>query len=376
MSRVPRRRFLKVLAASSAGAVAFTGCQPARRDLAAQSRVRLAEDVLAAYDNWYATACGQCAAGCGVIVRVVEGRGKKVEGNPEHPVNRGKLCARGQAAVQEEYHPDRLRGPLVRTGERGSGALAPITWEEGLARLAERLRALQQDGRGGQVALLTPPLRAQRALLVERFVGAYGPQWLRLDPLAETPLREAVRRVFGQERLPEFDIENARYVLSFGADFLETWLSPVHYGVEYGIFRQGAYDAEAFRPRGADRPRGYLVHVGPHFSGTAANADEWVPIRPGREGALALSLAQVLMAEGLGDPSRTGALGDRAALEAYQPERVAQETGVAAVRIRQIARDLATHRPSLVLGGGTAGAQPNGTASLAAILGLNALLER
>src|SRR4051794_27822948 len=116
-----RRQFLQVLAASGAGAVMFTGCQPPRRELQAQSRVLLAEDVLSAYENWYATACRGCGAGCGAIVRVIEGRGRKVEGNPDHPVNLGKLCARGQAAVQEQYHPDRIRGPLMRSGERGSG---------------------------------------------------------------------------------------------------------------------------------------------------------------------------------------------------------------------------------------------------------------
>src|SRR5262249_53230414 len=157
---------------------------------------------------------------------------KKLEGNPDHPVNRGKLCARGQAGVQEQYHPDRVQGPLRRSGERGSGAFTPISWDEALNELVGRLHALQQQGGGGAVALLTEPLRAHRAQLVDRFARAFGAQWLALDPLAETPLREAVRRVLGQDRLPAFDIQNARYVLSFGADFLATWLSPVHYGVQ------------------------------------------------------------------------------------------------------------------------------------------------
>src|SRR5687768_16512900 len=83
-----RRQFLRVLATSAVGAVAFVGCTPPPRELAAQSRVRLAEDLVSAYENWYATACRGCDAGCGAIVRVIEGRAKKVEGNPGHPVNR------------------------------------------------------------------------------------------------------------------------------------------------------------------------------------------------------------------------------------------------------------------------------------------------
>ncbi|HEY3109114.1 MAG TPA: 4Fe-4S ferredoxin, partial [Chloroflexota bacterium] len=285
-SELSRRELLALGTAAAAGAVMFTGCQPAPRELMAQSRVRLAEDVLTAYENWYATACRQCGAGCGLIARVVEGRAKKLEGNPDHPLNQGRLCARGQAGVQEQYHPDRIQGPLARRGLRGpAGPLLPDSWDQTLRTLSARLRQIQAEGRSGEVVLITPPLRGHRALVVDRFAKAYGAAWLTLDLIGEAPLREASRRVFGQERLPDFDIANARYVLSFGADFLGGWLSPVHYGVEYGRFRQGSYRAgQQFKPRaGAPgaRPRGYLVHVGPHFSATAANADEWLPVRPG-----------------------------------------------------------------------------------------------
>src|SRR5262245_55816435 len=105
---VSRRHFLRIVTTTTAGAVAFTGCKPAHHEMVAQSRALLAEDILSAYEDWYATACTGCAAGCGVVVRVVEGRAKKVEGTPGHPVNQGKLCARGQALAQEQYHPDRI----------------------------------------------------------------------------------------------------------------------------------------------------------------------------------------------------------------------------------------------------------------------------
>src|SRR5439155_22144391 len=116
-----RRDFIKVVGASTAGAVVFTGCQPQPRELMSQSRVRLAEDILSSFQSFYATTCQQCGAGCGLIVRVIEGRSKKVEGNPDHPLNLGNVCARGQASVQEEYHPDRIRTPLARSGARFSG---------------------------------------------------------------------------------------------------------------------------------------------------------------------------------------------------------------------------------------------------------------
>jgi anaerobic selenocysteine-containing dehydrogenase len=350
--------------------VVFTGCQPARREHLAQSRVRLAEDVLSAYDDWYATTCRQCPAGCGVIVRVVEGRAKKIEGNPDHPLNRGKLCARGQAGVQEQYHPDRLQGPLRRAGGRGMAGFNPISWDTALNDLGGRLRSLVQQGRGDQIVLITPPLRAHQAMLVERFTSALGAQWMVLDLIGEEPLREAARRVFGQDALPVFDIQNAQYILSFGADFLHTWLSPVHYGIQYGIFRQGDYSAGHFEPR-QGRPRGHLVQIEPRFSGTAASADEWIPIRPGGERLLALSLMQVLLSERM---ATAAGRAQGSFLPEYEPERAAAEIGIPAERIRQLARDFATNQPSLAIGGGPASAHTKGADTLGAILFLNALV--
>ncbi|TMF01472.1 MAG: twin-arginine translocation signal domain-containing protein, partial [Chloroflexi bacterium] len=216
MPELSRRQFLTATAAAAVGAVAFTGCAPPTEKMQAQSRLRVAEDTLTAFENFYATACRQCAGGCGMLVRVVEGRAKKAEGNPDHPVNRGKLCARGQAVVQEQYHPDRLTGPMQAVSGRGAGGFAPLAWSDALDTLSARLRDLQQAGHANQVVLLTGPLRGTRALLAGNFARAYGAEWQQLDLLAEAPLREAVRRVFGQDTLPDFDVEHAQYVLSFG----------------------------------------------------------------------------------------------------------------------------------------------------------------
>jgi anaerobic selenocysteine-containing dehydrogenase len=378
--------------------VAFTGCGTPETAFKAQSRVRSAEDEVTALENWYATVCRGCGAGCGIVVRVVEGRAKKVEGNPDHPVNRGKLCARGQALVQEQYHPDRLRGPLMRTptpparvggflqqnpqqepaSNGQDNRLAEVSWDQALDTLAGRLRDVGAQGRAGEVVFITGPLSGRQALVADRFTSAYGAQWLALDTFGEAPLRQAVRRVLGDDRLPHFDLQRARHVLSFGADFLSTWLSPVRYGWEYGIFRQGAIPSPGGSAAGGAgappaRPRGYLVQVDSRFSATAANADEWVPVHPGAEGTLALAIAQVMLAEGLANPDAARALGDPRQLDAYAPEMVAAATGVAAARIRQLARAFAAGNPSLALVGGSATAHTNGTDTAIAVLALNAL---
>ena len=361
-----RRDFLKVTGASAAGAVLFNGCAVPEREMVLQSPALLPEDTVHSFENWYASVCRQCPAGCGIIVRVVEGRAKKIEGNPDHPLNRGKLCARGQAGLQDLYHPDRIRTPLRRAGPRGSGRYHIITWEDALDELVSRLQDQSDQGNADTVVLATEPLRGLNAYIANQFASTYGAALLAYEPMEQTVLHKVVKDVFGQDLLPVFDIEHADYILSFGANFLEPWLSQVSYNRAYGEFRQG-------------RPgrRGYLVQVESRLSMTAANADEWTPINPGTEGVLALSIAYVLISEGLADPSAAAAMTGGAgaqALNAFRPEQAAPITGIAADRITAMAREFAKRRPSLAIGGAGPSAHTNGSFNLTAIYALNFLV--
>ena len=361
MPPIRRRDFLQLMMATAGGAVLFEGCGLPEHELQVQSVHSVPPDAIRGPDSWYASVCRQCSAGCGIIVRVMEGRAKKIEGNPDYPVNQGKLCVRGQAGLQALYHPDRIAGPLRRVGDRFTGSLEPISWDQGLDLLLQRLR--QVDGRNA--ILLTEPLNGTRSQIAQRFASAYGAVLLPFAPLEQGVLAAAMKQVFKQDVAPEFDIANARYLLSFGADLFETWQSPVRYSRAYGEFRQG---------RSA---RGTFVQVEPRLSMTAASADRWIPINPGTEGVLALSLAQVIIAEGRGDAAAAQALTEgrgAAALAAFAPEQAAQQTGVPADRIRTLAREFAATRPALAVGGGSAGAHTNGLFNLAAIYSLNYLV--
>ncbi|MDP7619994.1 MAG: twin-arginine translocation signal domain-containing protein, partial [Dehalococcoidia bacterium] len=105
-----RREFLRAAGAASVSGVLFAGCAIPEREIIKQSPRDLPEDLAGGLEDWYATSCAFCGDAHGIIVRVVEGRAKKIEGNPDHPVNRGGLMARCLMGVQSHYHPDRLNG--------------------------------------------------------------------------------------------------------------------------------------------------------------------------------------------------------------------------------------------------------------------------
>ena len=356
-----RRQFLKWAGAAGAGAVVFNGCRVPDHEIAVQSPVEMPEDLVTGRDNYYATAAQLGAASEGLLVRVMEGRAKKIEGNPDHPVNTGKHGIRAEALLQALYHPDRIKHPLLRIAK--GGPFRRIEWGEGI----ERLTAILQAREPGQTLLATPPLRGRIADVAHGFAEGAGVRLLGFDPLGdERVVREAALRLYGQKAQPDFDIARAACVLNFGADFLGTWGNPTHYARGYGAFRQGA-----------GRSRGMLTHVGARYSVTAAAADRWVYAPPGSEGLLAMAVAHALIEDGAADASAASALtGGRGvrALQAFAPSRVAAQTGVSEETIREIAREIGERKPALVIGGGPAAAQANGLFNMTAVYALNALV--
>lgn len=361
-----RRTFLQLTGMTAAGA-ALSGCQAGNEKLI-PFLVPPDEGVTPGLANYYASSCRSCPAGCGILVRVAEGRAKKIEGNPRHPVNRGKLCARGQAALQQLYHPDRIQQPLKRSGARGSGEFVKISWAEALDLLGDRLKKLQQQQRSTALALLTPAFGGTLDELCARFMTAFdSPHRYRLELLSPDWLQAATEKNYGLPRLPYYDLAETRYLLNFGADFIESHLSPVHYGLGFGRMRQGRATV-----------RGHFTYVGGRMSLTAASADRWLPAKPGSEGILALGLARLILAEGLQDGAALAKSGLRAEvllqqLAAYEPARVAEQTGLSEQAIGEVAREFATTGPALALAGETVATHSNGPASLQAIQLLNLL---
>ena len=387
--KLSRRDFLKWSSLSAIGAVSCNFFREGEMEI--QSPSDIPEDAATGRDNWYATICGQCPEREALVVRVIEGRAKKVRGNPHYPTNQGKQSVRCEGGLQALYHPDRIAQPLRRKEDtaRGDNQWWEITWDEVFDIfedvLGKRLGALQGVNQQDSVLMITEPTRGHLGLVVDRFVQSYGAQHLALEPLEQANLRASMKQVYAQDVLPDFDIENSRYVISFGADFLSTWVSPVRYARGFG----------QFRTQGGGKPRGKLVHVDARYSMTAASADDWIPVTPGMEGVLALSIAYSVISDGNADPNvvqamigGTGPTALESALGRFNPENVVDPgnplyIGIpeklrgepAAELMRRVARQFSSQGPSLAIGGGTAGAHTNGLATLNAIYALNFLVN-
>jgi molybdopterin-containing oxidoreductase family iron-sulfur binding subunit len=342
-----RRRFLKVLGVSGAGTAALSGCSTDQVQKLIPYLVQ-SEDQVPGIPTVYASTCTECAAGCGLHVITREGRPVKLEGNPLHPVNRGALCARGQAALQGLYHPDRIRGPMARTAD---GGWEELTWDDALARLAQHLR-----GAAGRLAVISGAGAGAFHDLLAAWTAAQGGTVVRWEPFDHEPLREANRRVFGRDELPAYDFARARYILSFGADFLESWLAPVEN-------QRGFAESHGFVHGDVAK----TVYIGARRSLTGLNADVWYPVRPGSEAALALALAHVIVTE------RTDLAPDVAALRPllapHTPEAAADATGMSPDDIRTLAREFGAARPGLAVAGGVA-AQHRGAVHVCAAVNI------
>ncbi|MBI2156310.1 MAG: 4Fe-4S dicluster domain-containing protein [Candidatus Rokubacteria bacterium] len=344
-----RRDFFKIVGATGAAA-AGGGCQQA-----AESILPLVvpnEQLVPGVAAWYATVCRECPAGCGVLARNREGRVVKLEGNPDHPVNQGALCGRGQAALQGLYHPDRFAGP----GTPDARGLKPGTWDAAITLVANRIRELRAAGQGRAIALVTQLEHGSVGALLDTWARALGARpRVTLEPFGYEAIRAANRATFGRDAIPYYAFEDAEVVLSFGADFMETWLSTVGYTRAFARMH-------AFR----DGRAGTFVHVEPRQSLTASNADEWVRNAPGTEGLVALAVLRIMVDEGLADRRFAGAV------TAVDVTKAAGDSGVPVETLAHIAQVFGHARPGLAVGGGVAVSGSNATATQVAINLLNA----
>jgi menaquinone reductase, molybdopterin-binding-like subunit len=377
-----RRQFL-MAATATAGSAAVLG---SLQNLLAAPEQNDREPTLisSSVDQIVPGVCLLCPSGCGTLARVADGRLVKLEGNPMHPINMGVLCPKGQAAPELLYNPDRLTGPMRRVGERGAGQWQPISWDEAVQSVAANLAGLRAARQPERAVLMMGEARGQLSTFLERFMRAVGsPNTVARESLNVAAAKLGAYLTQGVYDMPVYDLENSRYVFAFGASLLEA-----------GPVVQRMISGYSFLRRGRAE-RGKIVIVDPRQGISGAKADEWIPIVPGTDAALALAMAHVIIRAGLVDadfvnnysfgyedfPDESGTRlvrgFKRFVLEEYEPERVADLTGVPAATISRLAGEFASNKPAVAMlpgKGGLLNGGPGGLYAAMAVHCLNALV--
>ena len=349
---IKRRDFLKIIGVAGGTAAVASSCkQPVEQII---PYVIPPEGIIPGVPNYYASTCRECPAGCGIIVKNREGRAIKIEGNPENPINTGSSCAMGQAALQGLYNPDRIRSPLSNINQ---DKLTPVGWEAAEKALTEKIEELRGNGKTGNIVFLSNNITGTLGTLVDQWMDALGGKHIQYETYAHEALKEANKISFGIEKIPIYHIEKTEYLLSFGADFIETWLSPTEYTKQFSQMHGVK-----------DKTVGKFVHIEPRASLTASSADEWISIKPGTEGMLALGIANQIVRSGQSPNGGGGLIG---LLSQSPADKVSEITEVPQETIVQIAKDFSSRKPSLAIGGGVSVTGTNATETLVAINILN-----
>ncbi|MBP9663473.1 MAG: 4Fe-4S dicluster domain-containing protein [Pyrinomonadaceae bacterium] len=293
-----RRTFLEVIGYTTA-AIALTSCKAPEQKIVPY--LKQPPELTPGVASWYASTCGGCSAGCGTLVKVRDGRPIKLEGNPEHPLSKGGLCPVAHSMVFGLYDAERIQQPLIR------GAKA--TWDEVDAQITQKLNAIKASG--GKVrflsnTLISPTSRATINDLLSKFNDA---KHVIYEPISTSGIRLAHLHTHGVETLPFYRVEKAKVLVSFGADFLGTWISPT-------AFTRGYSEARDVNDRKQDMLR--HIQFESRLSLTGANADKRVTISLTEESNALLQLAKLVA-------SKAGGAGSLApGIAAHEPGKLAE----------------------------------------------------
>jgi len=332
--QISRRDFLKVASAGAAGAIVFPSILDGELKAFAREPVKSKPNV---WDRVFHHACGVCDSVCGTTVYVKDGRIKWIEDNPADGLGGwGKACVKGSSAMRHVYDPDRLKWPLKRTNPRKGKNEDPgwvkISWEEAFGTIARKFNESIEQYGPQSIVLLTrtkePDTRLQKAIGTPNITN-------HVDTCFITP-QLAWLAATGKARPWCVDLQNARYILSFG------WDMPGKSKLCY------------YQPFFAAKDNGAKIVVfDPRMSMAAAKADEWIPIKPGTDLAVVLAMINVIISEGIYDKEyvdkyTTGL--DKLAehVKQYTPEWAAQISDVPASDIVRIAREFATTKPAVI----------------------------
>lgn len=357
-----RREFLTLMGSSIAMATLSCARRPVRKIIPYVVRP---EEVIPGVPTWYASTCQACSKGCGILAKNREGRPIKLEGNPDHPINQGRLCVKGQGSLLSLYDPDRLQAPVGLQ----DGKTIEVDWPGADSRIQVLLRQAME--KKSKVRVLTGAIYSPSTQrLIEEFLGAFSDgQHIQYEPLAFEEISTAQEQSYGTAVIPRYDFEKAKVVFSLGADFLGTWVSPLEHAADWVKRRK------LNSKKHAHAELSKLITVESDFSITGANSDERVPVPASGEIRVALALAHELIVRRKrsrysSDPEVVRAL------QSFGSSQWLQEVSVEAQKITQWAELLWEHRgESLVVAGGLSTKTPQAVALQVVTNLLNSALD-
>ena len=319
-SVLSRRDFLKIGGAGLGGLAVGRFVPPPVAQAARQSGAIDPDG-----NGYIPTLCEMCVWRCGVLAKVVGGRVVKLEGNPDQPHSRGKLCARGQSGLMTTYDPDRVLFPLVRAGKRGEGKFRRASWDEALDIVAKNMLEIKE--KYGPEAMVFSSTHNLSQIQFENLLNGYGsPNYGTQRSLCFNAMIVANLMTYGMEE-PARDYSQVKYILLTGRNLMEAISTS-----------ETAALVEAIA-RGVK-----VVYLDPRFTKTAAKASEWCPIRPGTDLAFHLALINTIIQEERYDKAfveqyTVGFDQVAQAVRDYTPEWAAPITGIDAAVIRRIAQE-------------------------------------
>ncbi len=327
---ISRRRFLQIGAATfGAGAVATQ--TDALRTMAATAEAPTGVVTTPTY-------CDICFWRCGAIASVRDGKLWKIEGNPEDPLSRGRLCPRGTGGIGAHFDPDRLRAPLLRVGERGKESWKQVTWDEALDFVADKMKKIAAEHGPESVAMYNHGIAARQ---VTHLLKAFGTINVAAPSFAQCRGPRDVGFVLtmgeGIGSPERTDIENAKCLVLIGS----------HLG-------ENMHNSQVQEFARAVERNATIIVADPRFSVAASKAKHYLPIKAGTDIALLLAWMHQIVADGTYDKAFVAEHGEgfdkfAAELKPYTPEWAAKETGLDAGAIRATAREMTRHRPSTLI---------------------------
>ena len=324
-----RRDFLKALTAIGGAAVVSSGCSPEPLDKLVSYAIP-PDDAIPGIPNYYSTALPYSPVGASVVVKVREGRAIFISGNPLDPVSNSGVSSETQASLQGLYDPDRIKQPLFRNNR---GDLSPVSWGSALDIFGKKLNEKSQN-----TYMITDNTTGTLDKLLNRFSDKIGAKRIKYETFSFEHIANANEASFGKRLIPTYKIDEADYLLSFGVDFLETWLSPNEYSAKFAKMHSLKNGS-----------KGKFVQIEPKLTLTGAKADEWVPIKPSTNLYLALGIINYIKINRLNKNTIPRTFTN---LSDFTLEKTSTLTGISTESIEKIANDFVNSSSSIALAGG------------------------